>query len=95
MGQEVEHQSGIDVFEAKLGGSSAKTFAGENEQQPEGVRVSLARMGAIAPLDRHVFAQEGGNQRSDRGHWAFPRSISTSAAVAISVINSGVASRYQ
>ena len=95
VGQEVEHQGGVDVLEAELGGSLAQTFAGKDEQQPEGVGVSLAGVRAVAPLDRHVFAQEGGDQGGDRCHGAFPPAISASAAVAISVINSGVASRYQ
>ena len=95
VGQVLEHQSGIDVLKAKLRWPLAKTFAGENEQQPERVRVSFARMGTVAPLEWHVFAQKWRDQRSDRCHGAFPPAISVSAAMAISAINSGVGSRYQ
>lgn len=66
----------------------------KNEQQPEGVCVSLASVQAVASLGRHLFAQECSDQRGDRRQ-ATPSAISTSAAVAISVINPGVASRYQ
>jgi hypothetical protein len=45
------------LLKAKLRWPLAKTFAGENEQQPERVRVSFARMGTIAPLDWHVFVR--------------------------------------
>ena len=56
--------------------------------------VGLARVGAAPLLDRHVFAQEAGYQRRNRRHRpSLP--ISTSAAAAMSVISSGVASRYQ
>ena len=94
VGQEVEHQGRVDLLEAELRGPLAQTVAGKDEQQPEGVRVSLACVGTVAPLDRHVFAQEGSDQRGDRRH-ASPLATSASAAVAISVISSGVASRYQ
>src|SRR5689334_7276942 len=42
VGQEVEHQIGIDVLKAKLGGCFVQPLAGEDEQQPEGVGVSPA-----------------------------------------------------
>ena len=95
MGQVLEHQRGINVLKAKLRWRLAETFAGENERQSERVRASLARMGTVAPLAWHVFAQEWRDQRSDRCHGVFPPAISASAAMAISVINSGVASKYQ
>jgi hypothetical protein len=72
-----------------------QTFAGKEEQQSKGVGISLAGLRAVAPLDRHVFAEEGGDQGGDRCHGLFPPTIRASAAVAISVINSGVASKYQ
>jgi hypothetical protein len=56
VGQVLEHQSGINVLKAKLRWRLAKTLAGENEQQAERVRVSLARMGTVAPLAWHVLA---------------------------------------
>ena len=95
VGQEAEHQCGVDVFEAELRGLLLQTFAGKEEQQSKGVGVSLAGLRAVAPLDRHVFAEEGGDQGGDRCHGLFPPTIRASAAVAISVINSGVASKYQ
>jgi hypothetical protein len=95
VGEEVEHQVGIDVLEAKLGRWFIQPLAGKHKQQPEGVGVSLAGVGAVTPLDWHVFAQEACNQGGDRCHGLFPSAISPSAAAAISVINSGVASRYQ
>jgi hypothetical protein len=51
-------------------------------------------MRAIPTLAGHVVAQITGDQRSEEGHGAAP-AISASAAAAISVISSGVASRYQ
>jgi hypothetical protein len=56
--------------------------------------VCLARMRAAALLDRHMFAQEVGDQRGDGRHRP-SSAISASAAAAMSVISSGVASRYQ
>ena len=95
VGQEVEHEGGVDVLEAELGRSLSHTFAGKDEQQPKGVRVGFAGVGAVAPLGRHVFAQEGGDQRGDRHHAASLPAISASAVAAMSAISSGVASRYQ
>src|SRR5271165_638612 len=51
VGQEVEHQGGVDVLEAELRGSLAQTLAGKDEQQPESVRVRLASVRTISPLD--------------------------------------------
>jgi hypothetical protein len=41
MGQEFEHQGGVEVFEAELRGSSAQPPAGEDEQQPKRVRANF------------------------------------------------------
>src|SRR6202041_219680 len=86
VGQEGEYQCGVDVFEAELRGLLLQTFAGKEEQQSKGISVSLAGLGAVAPFDRHVFAEEGGDQGGDRCHGLFPPAISASAAEAISVI---------
>jgi hypothetical protein len=56
VGQEVEHQGGVDLLEAELRGSLAQALAGKDEQQPESVRVRLASVRTIAALDGHVFA---------------------------------------
>ena len=56
VGQVLEHQSGINVLKVKLRWRLAETFAGKNEQQAERVRISLTRMGTVAPFAWHVFA---------------------------------------
>ena len=94
VGEEVENQRGVDLLEADLGGLDPKPLAGKDEQEPKGMGVGLARVGTATLLDRHVFAQEAGYQRGDGCHMSSP-AISASAAAAMSVINSGVASRYQ
>ncbi len=55
MGQEVEHEGGVNVLEAELGGSLSHTFAGKDEQQPKGVRVGFAGVGAVAPYVSNRF----------------------------------------
>ena len=95
MSEKVEHQGGVNLLKAELGWAFSQTLAGKDKQQPEGVGVRLAGMGAIAALGRHVFTQEGRDQRSNGRHRSSPPETSASAAAAMPVINSGVASKYQ
>jgi hypothetical protein len=66
----------------------------QDKQQPESVRVSLASVRAVTPFDWHVFARKRSYQGSNRCR-ASSLSTSASAAVAMSAISCGVASRYQ
>jgi hypothetical protein len=91
VGQVLKHQIGIDVLDAKLRWPLAETFAGENEQQPERVRVSLACMGTVARSRGMCSRRKSVISGAIGVMGCSPRAISASAAMAISVINSGVA----
>src|SRR3954462_10256558 len=93
VGEKAENQRGVDVLEVELAGPLAQTLAGEDEQQSEGVGIGFAGVGAVPSVNRHVLAQEAGDQRRNRRHGP---SLATSASTvaAMSVISSGVASRY-
>jgi hypothetical protein len=60
VGQEFEQHGGIDVLEAQLGWLPFQPFAGEREQQPEGMGVRLAGVGTETPFYRHVLPEKGG-----------------------------------
>ena len=92
--EKVENQRSVELLDADLGGLDSEPLAGKNEQEPKGMSVGLARVRAAPLLDRHVFAQKTSYQRSNRRH-IFSPVINASAAAAMLVINSGVASRYQ
>jgi hypothetical protein len=92
--EKVQNQRGVDLLDADLGGLDSEPLAGKNEQEPKGMSVGLARVRAATLLDGHVFAQETSYQRSNRRH-IFSPVINASAAAAMPVIRSGVASRYQ
>src|SRR5450631_3766937 len=68
VGEEVENQCGVDLFEGDLGGPDPQALAGEDEQESKGMRVGLARMGAAPLLSWQVFAQEAGYEWRDGGH---------------------------
>jgi hypothetical protein len=57
--QKFEQHGGIDVLEAQLGWLLFQPFAGEREQQSEGVGVRLPGVGAETPFYWHVFPEKG------------------------------------
>src|ERR1035441_2075386 len=75
-------------------GLTPRRLLAKMKQEPKGISIGLARVRAAPLLDRHVFAQEVGYQRGDGCHKS-SLAMSASAAAAMSIINSGVASRYQ
>jgi hypothetical protein len=56
VGEKIEDQRGIDLLKGDLGRLDSQPLAGKDEQEPEGVSVSLARARTTALLDRHVFS---------------------------------------
>ena len=94
MAKEGYNHRRVEIFDHQAGWTSAQPCRGEVEQQLEAEGIGLAALRAVAPLARHVVAQEASDERGELCHAALsPTSIS--AAEAISVIISGVASRYQ
>jgi hypothetical protein len=59
--EKLENQSGIDLLEADLRRLDLEPLTGKDEQEPKGVSVGLACVGAAALFDRHVFAQKTGD----------------------------------
>jgi hypothetical protein len=92
--KKIENQRSVNLLDTDLGGFDTEPLTGKNEQEPKGMSIGLARARAATLLNRHVFAQETGYQRSNRRHTSSPV-INASAAAAMPVISSGVASRYQ
>ena len=95
VGEEGQHQGSVELLEAELRWPQTQALAGEDQPELEGVGVGLAGVAAAALRDRHVLAQEAGDQGSDGRHGAPSPLASASPAAAMSVISSGVASRYQ
>ena len=66
MGEEVQHQRSIEVLEAELGWPQASTLTGEDQPKSQGMGVAFAGLRTAALRDRHVLAQEAGDQRGNR-----------------------------
>ena len=94
VGEERDDERGIEMFKMKRRRCDAEASGGESEQQTEGIGVALAGMRAEAALHGKVVTQEVGNQWCDGSHANLPET-KFSPVVAMSAINSGVASRYQ
>src|SRR5712675_1192090 len=88
--KKVKDQRRVQLFDKKLRRSCPDALSREGKQEPEAVGIGFTAMRAIAPLSGHVVAQEAGDQRSKEGHMGSPM-INVSAAAAMSVISSGVA----
>ena len=54
--EKLENQSGVDLLDADLGRLDPEPLTSEDEQEPKGVSVGLACVGAATLFDRHVFA---------------------------------------
>lgn len=83
-----------DVLYTQLRWSRPQTIRGEFEQQAERMSIRIAGVRTVAALDWHVLAEKGGDEGRDGCH-ATSLPTRASADAAISVISSGVASRYQ
>ena len=84
----------VQVFDGEQRRTRAEPFGCEVEQQLEAERVCLAALRAVTSLSRHIISQEASDERGELRHKpSSPTRVS--AAAAMSVIMSGVASRYQ
>src|SRR6202040_18623 len=63
--EKLQNQRGVDLLKTDLRRPDTKALASKQEQEPKSMGIGFAGMGAAAPLNRHVFAQESGYQRGD------------------------------
>ncbi len=94
MSEEGEHQVCGDVLYTQLRWPLPETASRKFEQKPERVSIRFAGVGTVAALNRHVLSEKGSDEGRD-GCQATSLPTRASADAAMSVISSGVASRYQ
>ena len=61
--QEVSDQGGVELLDREVGGGLAQSFAGEPEEQAEGIPVPGNGMGAGLPLAEQALLEEGLQER--------------------------------
>ena len=92
--EEIHHERGVELLELQRGRLHVEALARVEEEQLEGVCVTLTGVLAGAALPGKALAQERGDMGGDRRHDGSPQTKSSQRA-AISVISCGVVSKYQ
>ena len=92
--EEIHDERGVELLELQRGGLHVEAFARIEEEELEGVCVTLTGVLTGTALPGKALAQERRDMGGDRRHDGSPQTKSSQRA-AMSVISCGVLSKYQ
>jgi len=92
--QEVHNERSVQLLQLQLRGRAFDGVAGVFEQQPEGMRIGITCVRTGAPFDWQALLEKGREVRAEEDHGRPPVKKRWHES-AMSLIRSGVASRYQ